>query len=1097
MNPKLQGFKKPALIIAGAILAILAFAWLALPGIVQFQAERFIAEKTGHRLSLARPEINPLALSVRLRELRLIDPAGAPLIGIDELFVDLSAASLTRRALVFDAISVAGLKASLIQHKDGGSNWSALLNALKAKEPQPGSGGTPRVDILHLRVSGAQMELSDQRVTPAFTTRIEPLDLELTDVSTLPDDTGKFRLTAKTLFGAQLAWQGDLALNPLASSGRIDLGEVDLARLAPLLQDRLPIAPPSGIAALAADYRLKQAGGTLNLVLERIGLSISALRLQRAEGDSAPLLAIDLFEVKDGRFDLGSQQLTLGAIRLQGNRAEAALEKKARIPLLTLDEITLTDASVDLAQRNATLAALKVTGGGISARRDAQGKIDLLGVIGSLGEKPAPKTKVAVTSVPSSPAPAAAPPPPAAPWRFRVDQVALTGLGAVLRDESVSPAAELALDNIAITVDGVSEDLKAALPLKASLAVRSGGRLEIAGKLTPQDASADLQVKLSDLALRLAQPYLAKFAALDLAGGQLSAAGRVTHGAKGSAYRGGFAVNDLRLNEAGTRNLFLAWKSLSSKDLEATPSQLGIALLSLDGLDTKLIIDKDKSTNLKRVLRADGDAGAGPRSGISVMQGEGAPSSPAPVQETPPAMAPGTAPVVQATPSSAAAEAPAKGAAAGFLVNIDRLRFRSGALDFADHSLMLPFGTRIHGLRGSIVGLSSKPGAPGQVELDGEVDEFGLARAVGQVDFFKPTEFMDLKVVFRNVEMTRMTPYSATFAGRKIDSGKLSLDLEYKIKQRQLQGENQIVIDRLVLGERVESPTAKDLPLDLAIAILSDSDGRIDLGLPISGSLDDPQFSYGQIVWKAIVNVLGKIVTAPFRALGALFGGGGEKLDNIAFEAGAGSLTPPEREKLVRLATVLNKRPGLTLSVHGTWAESDRVALQDLQLRRTVADKSGQSEAGKGDPGPLSTRAPKVQAALESLFADRFGSAELAALKEGFRNANPGQLEEGLTGRMMSRLTGLLREKRSLSEAEVGQLKGADFHAVLFERLRAGETVKDEALQALAVRRAEYALENLKAAGAPEARIRQGAAEKSEAAGRDVMLKLEVGKAGG
>jgi outer membrane protein OmpA-like peptidoglycan-associated protein len=345
--------------------------------------------------------------------------------------------------------------------------------------------------------------------------------------------------------------------------------------------------------------------------------------------------------------------------------------------------------------------------------------------------------------------------------------------------------------------------------------------------------------------------------------------------------------------------------------------------------------------------------------------------------------------------------------------------------------------------------------------------------------------------------MTRMTPYSATFAGRKIASGKLSLDLEYKIKQRQLQGENQVIIDRLELGERVESATAKDLPLDLAIAILSDSDGRIELGLPISGSLDDPQFSYGQIIWKAITNVLGKIVTAPFRALGALFGGGGEKIDKIAFEAGAARLTPPEREKLVRLATVLNKRPGLALSVHGTWAEVDRVALQDLQLRRSIAERSGQVAGEKGDPGPLTTRAPKVQAALESLFADSFGSAELATLKEGFRNANPGQLEENLTGKMMSRLSGLLREKRSLSEAELGQLKGADFHALLFERMRVKEVVKDDAMQALAVKRAEHALENLKASGAPEARIRQGTAEKSEAVGRDILLKLELGKASG
>ena len=1060
----LKRLRKPALIGAGVLVLLLAFAWLALPGIVQSQAEEFIAEKTGHRLTLARPEINPLALSVRLRELRLVDPAGAPLMAFGELFVDLSAASIAARALVFDEITLTGLDATLIQRRDGGLNWTPLLDALKAKEPQPDSKDMTRLDIRHLRISGAQVAFTDQRVTPAFATRIEPLDLDLNDVSTLPDDAGRFKLNARTQFGAQLAWAGNVTLNPLASTGRIDLTEVDFGRLAPLVQDKLPIAPPAGVAALGADYRLTLKGDALELGLEKAGLTISNLRLQQLAGERAPQLAVDRLAIKDGHFDFGSRQLALGSIELQGNRVEAALDKQARKPVVTLNDIVLTDAKVDLAGRKTALAALAIKGGGLGVRRDTAGKIDLLAFIQSLtparpGAKPVAAETPAAAQV-------------AAPWHFEIAQVSLAGFAVAVRDETVAPAVELSLDNIAMTLEGVSDNLKAALPLKASLDVKSGGRLEIAGRVTPADAVADLKVKLANLALKLAQPYVAKVAALDLVGGQLSAEGRVTHNAKTSGYRGGFELRDLRLNEAGTQNVFLAWKTLSSADLEAGPQQLDVPALSLDGLDTKLIIDKDKSTNLTRVLRQKQTA---------------VPPAPTITSDTTPA--------AQAVPLSPPVAAAAPQEAPGFLVNIDRLRLRGGALDFADNSLILPFATRIHGLRGAIVGLSSRPGAPGQVELDGEVDEFGLARVVGQVDFFRPTDFMDLKVVFRNVEMTRMTPYSATFAGRRINSGKLSLDLEYKIKQRQLLGENQIIIDSLELGERVESPTAKDLPLDLAIALLSDSDGRIELGLPVSGSLDDPQFSYGQIVWKAIVNVLGKIVTAPFRALGALFGGGGDKLDNIAFEPGAARLTPPEREKLVRLATVLNKRPGLALTVHGTWAEADRVALQDLQLRRRVAEKSGQAAGEKGDPGPLSTRAPKVQAVLESLFAESFGGAELAALKEGFRNANPGQLEENLTGKMMSRLSGLMREKRTLSEAEVGQLKGADFHALLFERLRAKEPAKDDALQALAIRRADHALENLKAAGAPEARIRQGAAEKSEPAGRDILLKLDVGKA--
>lgn len=1053
MNPILRRYSKLALILAGVILALLAFAWLALPRILQSQAETFIAEKTGHRLTMARPEINPLAWSLRLRELQLVDPQGGALVSFGELFIDLSAATLVERALVFDAIRLDGLAASLIQRKEGGLNWSALIEALKS--PQEPSTGLPRLDIRQLRVGGAQLTFADERVTPAFVTSIEPLELELTDVSTLPDDSGRFRLQARTQLGAEVAWQGDVTLNPLASVGRLDVAGLDLARLAPLMQGRLPLAAPAGIATFGTDYRLKHAGGTLNLGLERMRLAISALRLQQTPGDAVPQVAVDSVTIGDGSFDLTTGQLALAAIQLQGSRVEAALDKNARRPVLTLEQISLSDARVDLAQRSASLAALAIKGGSLSARRDAQGSIDLQSLADGFAAPPR-------AAAPAKPETAAA-------WRFKLGRASLDGFAIRMRDESVAPAVELDLDNIAIAVDGVSENLKTPLPLKASLEVRSGGRLELAGTLTPADAAADLKIKLSDLTLKAAQPYVSRFAALDVAGGHVSAAGRVSRDAKGSGYRGSFGVHELRLNEAGTKNVFLAWKALSSDDVELGAHRLDIARLRLDGLDTKLIIDKDKSTNLQRVLRKQ-EAAVSP----------------------PPPTVPAAAPSERA--AAAAESAPAKTAAPGFVVNIDRLSFRRGALDFADRSLVFPFGTRIHGLRGSIAGLSSKPGALAQVELDGEVDEFGLARVVGQFDVFKPTDFMDLKVVFRNIEMTRMTPYSATFAGRKINSGKLALDLEYKIKKRQMEGDNKVVIDRLELGERVESPTAKDLPLDLAIALLSDSDGRIDLGLPISGSLDDPQFSYGQLVWKAIANVLTKIVTAPFRALGALFGGG-EKLDSIAFEAGAARLTPPEREKLVRLAAMLNKRPGLALSVHGTWTEADRLALQDLRVRQAVAEKSGQAAGDKGDPGPLSTRTPRVQAALESLFADRIGSAELSALKDGFRSANPGQLEESVAGRMMSRLSGLLREKRSLSESEVARLKGADFHAVLFERLRAQEPVEDGVLQALAVRRGEHALTNLKAAGAPEARIRTGAAGKGEAAGREALLKLELGKA--
>jgi outer membrane protein OmpA-like peptidoglycan-associated protein len=372
------------------------------------------------------------------------------------------------------------------------------------------------------------------------------------------------------------------------------------------------------------------------------------------------------------------------------------------------------------------------------------------------------------------------------------------------------------------------------------------------------------------------------------------------------------------------------------------------------------------------------------------------------------------------------------------------------------------------------------------------VDDYGLARAVGRLNLRDPADFMDIKVVFRNIEMSGLTPYAATFAGRRIDSGKLSLDLEYKIKQRQLQGENQIVMDQLTLGEKVDSPQAHDIPLDLVIGILQDADGRINLGLPMSGSLDDPKFSFAALVWKAIGNVFSKIASAPFRALGALFGSK-DKFDNIVFDAGSAHLTPPEREKLLRLAEALAKRPALYISVHGVYADTDRVALQDMQLRLALAHMNAQHVEAGEDPGPVATHQPRVRAALETMFSDRFGRAELAALKEGFRRANPGQLEESVSGHLTSTLTGLFRKKQVLSDSEVSKLTGVDFYTLLFERLRNAIVIDDKQLQILAAMRGEAAAALLKEDGAQADHVSLMPVEKIAAEGRDVPIKLVLG----
>jgi hypothetical protein len=282
----------------------------------------------------------------------------------------------------------------------------------------------------------------------------------------------------------------------------------------------------------------------------------------------------------------------------------------------------------------------------------------------------------------------------------------------------------------------------------------------------------------------------------------------------------------------------------------------------------------------------------------------------------------------------------------------------------------------MHELQGVITGISTSADTRARMELDARVDEFGSAQIRGIMNLFKPKVFTNVTLVFRNLEMTDLTPYAAKFAGYRIASGKLSMDLHYRVKNSALVGENKIVVDKLELGERVESPSALDLPLELAIAILKDDQGRIDIGLPVSGSLDDPQFSIAAVVWKAIGNLLGRIVTAPFRALASLFGAGknAEELGSIAFDPGGARLAPPQRQKLQTVAEALAKRPELTLTVKPSYApQADREALQSAAVRREVLARAGIKLGPDETPGPLDYGNSRIRRSIEDLFTDTFG----------------------------------------------------------------------------------------------------------------------------
>ena len=336
------------------------------------------------------------------------------------------------------------------------------------------------------------------------------------------------------------------------------------------------------------------------------------------------------------------------------------------------------------------------------------------------------------------------------------------------------------------------------------------------------------------------------------------------HGIKAAGaqtvYQGGFKLDNLRITETAGKETLVGWKSVQTDQLtvQLDPNRLEIGDLKVLQPTGRFIIEKDRSINMAKVVKSEPDA----------KKAEAPPKAP-----------------------------PAAGDDA-FPYRVRRVLVSDGKVDFADLSLITPFGTKVHELKGVVAGVSSVKNARAQIKLDGRVDDYGTANVDGELNTSDPKAFTNISVVFRNVEMSRLTPYSGKFAGRKIDSGKLSVDLKYKIDKSQLAGDNKLVVERLTLGEKVQSPEAVDLPLDLAIALLEDSSGVIDLGLPVSGNLDSPEFSYGALIWKALTNLLTKIVTSPFRALGRFCPAAGRRTLSIPSPLRpAGPTCPPRKRR--------------------------------------------------------------------------------------------------------------------------------------------------------------------------------------------------------
>jgi hypothetical protein len=548
----------------------------------------------------------------------------------------------------------------------------------------------------------------------------------------------------------------------------------------------------------------------------------------------------------------------------------------------------------------------------ITASLDAEGNLNLLAYL--------PPDAPAAPAGGEAPLASGTSPVASRPWDVEVGAVTVAGAAVDLTSRvQVREPIVLRIAPLDVSVGPIALPAKAPLPVRASATIEPSGKLTLAGGHDLATGVTTLDVDASGLELPVLQPVFDTQTQVALLKGSAGARGRLVAGGPDVVHYTGVATVDaLRIADRLNGTDLLRWRRLTASgiDLRLEPLKASVRDLLLQEPYAQLVIEPNGTTNIGVAFAAPGTVPPAdqplPESADAGEEDE----ADGPVATVRSAQAPAS-PAGSGTPKDTASDAPPSppGSAGEALpFDIRQVRIANGSMQFTDRTLTPQFSTGILAMNGSITGLSGRPGSVAEVSIDGSVDQYAPVTIRGNVNYFAATSLTDLQMKFSNIEMTTFSPYSGKFAGYRIEKGKLNLETNYRIVDSKLDARHHIVIDQLQLGDKVESKEAVSLPLKLAVALLKDRNGVIDLDIPVTGSLDDPKFRVGPIIWKMVKNLLVKVATAPFAFIGGLFGGG-EEMQYIEFAPGRSTIDAAGLEKLANLRKALVDRPGLSVDI--------------------------------------------------------------------------------------------------------------------------------------------------------------------------------------
>jgi hypothetical protein len=586
--------------------------------------------------------------------------------------------------------------------------------------------------------------------------------------------------------------------------------------------------------------------------------------------------------------------------------------------VLQLPRITLEGGLFRWPERTIAAESFSIDDAVVSLYRNESGRLNIL-----------PAKRNDEPAVESEAGPAAANAEPQTDWQLSLAEFRVNRMALALEDHSVDPAADIGYRSLDISMRNINNKPSAEFPTSLTMLARTDGTLTMDGTIGVLPSPVvSLEVNVDKLALANAHPYLQPLADVNLDSGALNFAGNLAiSDSEPLSLAGDLEIVDFLITETDVGSKLGSWATLRANKLalSAANRSLEISEIRLEDAYADILIAEDGSVNLGRAKKGVAQSGEEEMAAGESKADEGS--------------------------NVAESQSTEDGGDSLPMITVGRVVVANAAADFADFSLPLPFAAKIAELSGQLSTVATASVVPSTVSLEGKVDEFGLVRVTGHATPLDPSANTDINVVFENVQMPKFSAYTIPFAGRKIASGHLDLDLGYKVTASELEGENKVILRDFELGDKVDHPGAMSLPLGLAVALLKDAEGRINIDLPVRGNVDDPEFKYGGVVMKALANLIVGIVASPFKLLANLVGAESSELEYLQFVDGRSDLTGPELEKSVKLSEALKIRPELVLQFGGVVdPEADGVALRtasvETEIERRIATLTGEETDG-------------------------------------------------------------------------------------------------------------------------------------------------------